>query len=299
MANNTTKVWFITGSSTGFGRSLTEAILKRGDHVVATARKPEQLSNLVDQYPETMKAVQLDVTKPQEVRDTVNVALDAFGRIDVLVNNAGYGALGAIEELSDDVIRRQFETNVFGALDIMRVVLPVMRKQRYGHIVNFSSVAGFVAFMGTGIYCGTKFALEGISEALAKEVAPLGIKVTIIEPGAFRTDFNGRSLVTPDELIDDYTSTCGQFLQWIRNMDNNQPGDPDKAALAIIQAVESDNPPLRLALGADAVNAIDAKLKSVKEELDTWKSVACDTAFEGVEVGAIGGSVKTLLSVAS
>jgi NAD(P)-dependent dehydrogenase (short-subunit alcohol dehydrogenase family) len=292
MAENRTKVWLITGSSTGFGRSLTKTVLKHGDCVVATARKLEQLSDLVTQYPETIKPVQLDVTKPQEVRNAVNAALDTFGRIDVLVNNAGYGALGAIEEFTDEAIRHQFETNVFGALDVMRVVLPVMRKQRNGHIINVSSVAGFVSFVGTGIYCGTKFALEGISEALAKEVAPLGIKVTIIELGAFRTDFNGRSLVTPDTLIDDYASTCGEFLQWIHNMNGKQPGDPDKAALAIIQAVTSNNPPLRLALGADAVNAIDAKLKSVKEELDTWKSVACDTAFEGVEVGAIGGEAK-------
>ena len=299
MASNTTKVWFITGSSSGFGRSLTKAVLKRGDRVVATARKLEQLSDFIDQYPETLKAVRLDVTKPQEVRYAVNAALDTFGSIDVLVNNAGYGALGAIEEFSDDAIRHQFETNVFGALDVMRVVLPIMRKQRHGHILNISSVAGFTSFEGTGIYCGTKYALEGLSEALAKEVAPLKIKVTIVEPGAFRTDFNGRSLVTPDILIDDYASTSGEFIDWIRNMDGKQPGDPDKAATAIIQAVESDNPPLRLALGADAVDAIETKLKSVKEELDTWKSVAYDTAFEGVEVGAIGGSAtKTSLSVA-
>lgn len=283
------RVWLITGSSTGFGNALTKAILKQGDRVIATARKPEQLSNLVAQYPETAKAVRLDVTNPQEVRDAVKAAVDTFERIDVLVNNAGYGALGAIEELGDKSIRQQFETNVFGTLDVMRAVLPVMRKQRSGHIVNWSSVAGFVAFEGTGIYCGTKFALEGISEALVKEVAPLGIKVTIIEPGAFRTDFNGRSLVMPESIIDDYASTSGEFLGWIRDMDGKQPGNPDKAALAIIQAVKSDNPPLRLALGADAVDAIDTKLASVKEELARWRGVACNTTFDGVQVGVIGG----------
>jgi NAD(P)-dependent dehydrogenase (short-subunit alcohol dehydrogenase family) len=287
MADNT-RVWFITGSSTGFGRSLTEAVLKHGDRVVATARKPEQLGDLVDQYPETAKAIRLDVTNPNEVRDAINSALDTFGRIDVVVNNAGYGVLGAIEEVSDDAIRHQFETNVFGALDVMRAVLPVMRKQHSGHILNISSVGGFVAFGGTGIYCGTKFALEGLSEALAKEVESLGIKVTIVEPGAFRTDFNGRSLAVPDRLIDDYASTSGEFLNWIQDMDGKQPGDPNKAALAMIQAVESDNPPLRLPLGADAVSTISEKLESVKAELDAWEQVAINTAFEGVEVGAIG-----------
>lgn len=282
------KVWLITGSSTGFGRSLSEAVLKHGDRVIATARKPEQLSDLVDQYPETAKAIRLDVTNPQEVWDAVNTSLDAFGRLDVLVNNAGYGALGAIEEVSDDTIRRQFETNVFGALDVMRAVLPTMRQQHSGHILNLSSVGGFVAFGGTGIYCGTKFALEGLSEALAQEVASLGIKVTIVEPGAFRTDFNGRSLSTPAQLIDDYSTTSGEFLKWIQEMDGKQPGDPNKAAEAMIQVVESDNPPLRLALGADAVETIAEKLESVKAELDAWKQVAIDTAFEGAEVGAIG-----------
>jgi len=287
MAN--TKVWLITGSSTGFGRSLTEAVLKHGYHVVATARKPEQLSDLVEQYPETAKAVRLDVTNPQEVRDAVKAALEAFGRIDVLVNNAGYGAVGAIEEVSDAAIRRQFETNVFGALDLTRAVLPTLRQQRSGHILNLSSVGGFVSFGATGVYCATKFALEALSEALSKEVASLGIKVTIIEPGAFRTDFNGRSLVAPEDLIEDYAPVSGAFLQWLDQMDGKQPGDPAKAAEAMIQVVESDNPPLRLALGADAVGAIEEKLKSVKEELDAWKEVAINTAFEGAEVSAIGG----------
>lgn len=289
MAETNLKVWLITGSSTGFGRSLTEAVVRRGDRVIATARKPDQLSDLVNQFPEQVKAIQLDVTNSQEVRRAVSSALDAFGRIDVLVNNAGYGAVGAIEEVSDESIRRQFETNVFGALDVMRAVLPTMRQQHSGHILNLSSVGGFVSFRGSGIYCSTKFALEGLSEALAQEVAPLGIKVTIVEPGAFRTDFNGRSLATPDHLIDDYASTSGELLKWLQEMDGKQPGDPDKAAEAMVQAVESDNPPLRLALGADAISAISEKLESVKAELDTWKKITLDTAFEGVEVGTIGG----------
>lgn len=289
MSDNSAKVWLITGSSTGFGRSLAEAVLKHGDRVIATARKPEQLADLVQQFPETAKAIRLDVTNPQEVRDAINAAVAAFGRIDVLVNNAGYGAMGAIEEVSDAAVRRQFETNVFGALDMMRAVLPVMRQQRQGHILNLSSVGGFVGFGGTGIYCSTKFALEGLSEALAKEVADLGIKVTIVEPGAFRTDFNGRSLAVPENLIEDYAPITGEFLKWLEQMDGNQPGDPDKAAAAMIQVVESDNPPLRLALGADAVGVIDEKLQSVKAELDAWKEVAVNTAYDGVTVGTIGG----------
>ena len=288
MADNT-KVWLITGSSTGFGRSLTEAVLKHGDRVVATARKPEQLSDLVNQYPETALAVRLDVTDLQNVQDAVKAAFDAFGRIDVLVNNAGYGTIGAIEEVSDEAIQRQFDTNVFGALNMMRAVLPTMRKQHSGHILNLSSVGGFVSFPASGIYCATKFALEALSEALSKEVDSLGIKVTIVEPGAFRTDFNGRSLASPDQPIDDYAPISGKMLQWLRENDGKQPGDPDKAALAMIQVVESDNPPLRLALGEDAVSAIDEKLKSVKAELDAWKEVSLDTAFEGAVFSAIGG----------
>ncbi len=288
MADNA-KVWLITGSSTGFGRSLTEAVLKKGDSVIATARKPEQLDDLVTKYTDTAKAVRLDVTNPQEVHNAVNAAIDAFSRIDVLVNNAGYGTVGAIEEVSDEAIRRQFDTNVFGALEMMRTVLPIMRQQRSGHILNVSSVGGFASFGATGIYCATKFALEALSEALAKEVAALGIKVTIIEPGAFRTDFNGRSLSAPEQLMEDYAPISGSFLKWLEDVDGKQPGDPDKAAAAMIQVVESDNPPLRLALGADAVAAIEEKLKSVKAELDAWKEVSVNTAFDGVEIGAIGG----------
>jgi NAD(P)-dependent dehydrogenase (short-subunit alcohol dehydrogenase family) len=288
MTNNT-KVWFITDSSTGFGRSLTEAVLKKGDRVIATARKLEQLDDLVAQYPGTAKAVRLDVTDLQQVHDATKAAIAAFGQIDVLVNNAGYGSMGAIEEVSNKAIRHQFETNVFGALNVMRAVLPMMRQQRSGHILNLSSIGGFVAFAGVGIYYGSKFALEGISEALAQEVAPFGIKVTIVEPGAFRTDFNGRSLAMPDRRIEDYSSTSGKLLNWVVEMDGQQPGDPHKAASAMIQATESKNPPLRLVLGADAVNLMETKLQSVKAELDAWKGVSVNTAFEGVEVGTIGG----------
>ena len=282
------KVWLITGSSTGFGRAIAEAVLAKGDRVIATARKPEQLGNLVDQYPETAKAVRLDVTNSQEIRDAIEIAIDSFGSIDVLVNNAGYGSFGAIEELSNEDIRHQFAVNFFGALDLTRGVLPLMRQKRSGHILNLSSVGGFTSFSGAGIYNATKFALEGLSEALATEVAPLGIKVTIVEPGAFRTDFSGRSLVVPDRQIDDYASTSGQFVKLAQDIDGNQPGDPIKAAEAMIQVVESDNPPLRLVLGADALGAIWDKLQSVSEENSAWEEVTINTAFEEMRATTIG-----------
>ncbi len=289
MVSSDAKVWLITGSSTGFGRALTEAVLKHKDRVVATARKPEQLNDLVNQYPDTIKAIQLDITNLQDIRAAIEAALNAYARIDVLVNNAGYGTMGAIEEVSDDDIKRQFDTNLFGALNMTRAVLPTMREQRSGHILNISSVGGVVSFAGTGIYCATKFALEAVSEALSQEVKPLGIKVTIVEPGAFRTDFSGRSIVTPERAIADYAETSGKLIQWNQEIDGKQPGDPAKAAAAMIQVVESENPPLRLALGEDSVNGITQKLESMKAELEAWKEVSINTAFEGAKIGAIGG----------
>jgi NADP-dependent 3-hydroxy acid dehydrogenase YdfG len=289
MADNHQRIWLITGSSSGFGRSLTEAVLKQGDRVVATARKPEQLEDLGQQYLETMKTVRLDVTRQREVREAVEIALSTFGRIDVLVNNAGYGTMGAIEEVSDEDIKHQFDTNLFGALNMIRAVLPTLRQQHSGHILNISSVGGMVSFAGTGIYCATKFALEAVSEALAQEVKPLGINVTIIEPGAFRTDFSGRSIVTPDQTIPDYAETSGKLIEWNQDINGNQPGDPEKAAAAMIQVVASEHPPLRLALGEDAIQGIEQKLQSVQDELETWKTISLNTAFAGATVSAIGG----------
>jgi NAD(P)-dependent dehydrogenase (short-subunit alcohol dehydrogenase family) len=289
MSTQNTKVWFITGSSTGFGRILAEQLLAKGERVVATARKTEQLKDLVDRYPDRAIALPVDVTNPQQVRAAVDHAIATFGRIDVLVNNAGYGMMGAVEEVTDAEVRQQYETNVFGALDVMRAVLPHMRRQRSGHMLNLSSVGGVVSFPRAGIYCSTKFALEALSEAMAKEVAPLGIKITLVEPGAFRTDFNGRSLITTDNLIADYDEAIGGFREWVRDVDGKQPGDPAKAVTAMIQVVESENPPLRLPLGEDSVRAIEAKLASVRAEVDTARDVAVNTAFDGVVVGAIGG----------
>lgn len=273
------KVWLITGSSSGFGRALAEAVLQHGDYLVATARKPEQLNDLVEQYPETVKAVRLDVTEPQSIQDALKSAIDTFDRIDVLVNNAGYGLLGGIEEVSNTELRNQFETNFFGALNVIQAILPQLRQQRSGHILNVSSVGGFRGFPGFGIYNGTKFALEGISEALALEVAPLGIKVTIVEPGSFRTDWAGRSMVRAENKIDDYAETSGETRSWIDEENGIQAGDPAKAASAMIKAVYSENPPQRLVLGADALELIRQKIDSVTQELDKWEQTTVDTAY--------------------
>ncbi len=284
MENNESRVWFITGCSTGFGRELAKAVLARGERVVATARKVEEVQDFEESGPELARAVRLDVTDPEEVSGAVDAALDAFGRIDVLVNNAGYGSMGGVEEISDEEIRRQFEVNVFGVLNITRAVLPHMRERRQGHIINISSVGGFVGVPGFGIYNGTKFAVEGISEALALETEPLGIRITIVEPGAFRTDWAGRSLEAAPE-IDDYKETVGQTREYIANENGNQQGNPRLAAEAMISAVEADEPPLRLPLGDDALDQIREKLDSVKQETDAWETTIVETSFEHSETG--------------
>ncbi|MBR8834718.1 MAG: SDR family NAD(P)-dependent oxidoreductase [Stigonema ocellatum SAG 48.90 = DSM 106950] len=279
MSNNEAKVWLITGSSTGFGRALAEAVLKHGDSLIATARRPEQLNDLTSEYPETAKAVRLDVTNLTEVKAAVDAALEAFGRIDVLVNNAGYGLIGALEEVSEEQIRRNFETNLFGAINMMRAVLPIMRQQKTGHILNMSAIAGFSNELGFSIYGGAKFALEGVSEAVHGEVAPFGIKVTIVEPGPFRTDFIGRSLDRAEHSMDVYKETVGKFLQFLDKIEGRQPGDPDKAAQVIIQVVNSANPPRRLVLGKYAYSKFRQKIESLTAELDAWEQVAASTDF--------------------
>lgn len=283
------KVWLITGCSTGFGRALAEAVLEKGDYLLATAREPEQLRALIEHYPETAKAVRLDVTVFKDIQAAVDTAIATFGRIDVLVNNAGHGLIAALEEVSDVDIHQFFETNFFGALRLMRAVLPIMRQQGSGHIVNMSSTAGLVGFGGSSLYCGAKFALEGTSEALAKEVEPFGVKVTLIEPGAFRTDFNGRSLATAEQFIDAYDAVSGASLQWFKEMDGQQPGNPAKAAQAIIIAVESPNPPMRLALGTDAMSLIQDKLEAVKTSLESWQQVTVSTDYTDRHAAAIRG----------
>jgi NAD(P)-dependent dehydrogenase (short-subunit alcohol dehydrogenase family) len=279
MTNNL-RVWLITGSSSGFGRSLAEAVLKHGDRVIATARKPEQLNDLVTQYPDTIKAIRLDVTQPQNVREAVATAIKTFGSIDVLVNNAGYGLIGALEEVSDEQIRRNFDTNLFGAIHLMRAVLPIMRQQQSGHIINMSAIAGFSNELGFSIYGGAKFALEGVSEAVYGEVRPLGIKVTIVEPGPFRTDFIGRSLDRAEHSMEAYQETVGMFLQFLGKIEGSQPGDPDKAAQVLIQIVNAENPPLRLVLGKYAYSKFREKIKFLTQELNEWEAIATSTDFE-------------------
>ncbi len=283
------KVWFITGTSTGFGRELAELLASRGERVVATARKPEVLAEFAAKYPDTVKAVRLDVTKPAEVHAAVSEALAAFGRIDVLVNNAGYGMVGAVEETSDSEVRRQFDTNFFGMLDVTKAILPTLRKQKSGHILNVSSVVGVIAFPAAGIYSASKFAMEAISEALAGELAPHGIKVTIVEPGAFRTAFNAGGLQVAQNRLPDYAAATDGFVGWLASMDGKQPGDPRQAAEAMLQVVESETPPLRLVLGQDAVGGVEMKLKSVQTDLDAWREVSMNVHYSDATYGTIGG----------
>ena len=261
------KVWFITGSSTGFGRHLAEEALSQGYKVVATARRPEVLQDLVEKYPDTARSVMLDVTNGDQVNAAIAEAIREFGRIDFLVNNAGYGSMGAIEEFTEEQIRRQFETNFFGALAIIRAATPILRDQGSGHIFNFSSVGGFVSFPSAGLYCASKFALEAVSESLHGELGPLGIKVTIVEPGAFRTEFNAGALDVAKNVTADIYPSTQQFLGWLRENDGKQPGNPRLAVKAIIKVAESADAPLRLPLGEDAIGAIEAKLESVKEDI--------------------------------
>lgn len=265
------RTWFITGASTGFGRALTELALNKGEQVVATARRPEVLGDLVEAYPRQALAVRLDVTDPEQVTSAVALALDRFGRLDVVVNNAGYGLLGGVEEVTDEQIRAQFDTNLFGALAVTRAVLPQLRQQGAGHLVQISSTAGQGTAPSLGIYCATKWALEAFSEALAAEVAPLGIRVTIVEPGAFRTDFATRSLITATPMPE-YDATVGQMKHQLAQMfaQIDHLGDPAAAARAIFDVVEAPTPPLRLPLGANATATIRSALATRQEELEKW-----------------------------
>ena len=242
-------VWFITGCSTGFGRELAKLVLERGWCAVVTARDPRKIQDLVAETDGRGLALKLDVTDSAQVAEAVKKAEATFGKIDVLVNNAGFGYMAAVEEGEDDEVRAIFETNFFGLVDVTRAVLPGMRRRRSGHILNISSIGGFVGFPSSGYYNATKFAVEGLSEALAKEVEPLGIKVLIVEPGRFRTDLAGRSLKQTANGIEDYAQNAGARRKEISSDSGNQPGDPVRAARAIIDAVQSSNPPLRLVLG--------------------------------------------------
>ena len=281
MADDDMPVWFITGCSTGFGRELARLVLARGWRAVMTARNPDQIADLAEGHGSRALALRLDVTDRDSVRSGVRAAEERFGRIDVLVNNAGYGYLAAIEEGEEDGIRAQFETNVFGLIALTQAVLPGMRTRRRGHVVNVSSIGGLVSFAATGFYHATKYAVEGLSESLSIEGAPLGIKVTIVEPGPFRTDWAGRSIIESATVIDDYDETAGARRRQTRERSGNQAGDPVRGAEAIITAVTSPNPPLRLLLGAPAFELAGKKLDQLRAEFDRWKPVTLGADFPG------------------
>lgn len=270
-------VWFITGCSTGFGRELACAVRGRGQRVVVTARDTSSLAEFSSD--DGCLIAPLDVTSPTQIGAAIALAEARFGRIDVLVNNAGYGYLAAVEEGEEDQVRAMFETNFFGLAHLIQAVLPGMRQRRSGHIVNVSSVGGLIGFPGIGFYNATKFAVEGLSEALAKEVAALGIKVTVVAPGPFRTDWAGRSLKTPKNPIAAYAETAGARRAAIQNRSGHQPGDPQRAAAAIIAAVEAQQPPLHLVLGRIAYDGVRSKLHDFNAELETWRDVSLSADY--------------------
>jgi NAD(P)-dependent dehydrogenase (short-subunit alcohol dehydrogenase family) len=271
------RVWFITGASRGFGALIAQEALAAGDAVVATARDPATVTARSGAH-ERLLATRLDVTSETEAHAAVGAAVKKFGRIDVLVNNAGYGLLGAIEEASAEETQKLFGTNVFGLLGVTRAVLPHMRRQRSGRIINLSSVGGYTGYPGWGVYGATKFAVEGISEALAGEVAPLGIHVTVVEPGFFRTDFlDETSLSRTAQEIEDYRDTVGKTRAHAADVNRGQRGDPRKLAKAFMRLVDDRNPPIRLPLGSDTVERIENKHAHVEQELAAWREVATST----------------------
>ncbi|MEG0879774.1 MAG: oxidoreductase [Janthinobacterium sp.] len=273
------RVWLITGASRGIGALIAEAALADGNAVVATGRNAaavvERLGTCAALLP-----IALDVTNEEQIRLGVRVALEHFGRIDVLVNNAGFGLLAAVEESGDADVRRMFDTNVFGLLNVTRAVLPTMRTQRSGHVINISSIGGYQAAAGFGVYSSTKFAVEGITEAMHTELKPLGIHATVVEPGYFRTDFLDASslLVAPDE-IGDYAATSGAVRRQALALNHNQPGDPQKLAAAMLRVVDAPNPPLRLPMGTDTLAAIAAKNAFVAQEMEAWRDLSASTDF--------------------
>ncbi|WP_438394006.1 oxidoreductase [Caballeronia sp. DA-9] len=278
-SSSASPVWFITGCSTGFGREIALAVLARGWRAVITARDPGSVADLASSNPENALALKLDVTSPEAVSEAIAEAKAKFGRIDVLVNNAGYGYLSAVEEGEDNEVRAMFEVNFFGAVTAIKAVLPVMREQGAGHIVNITSVGGLVGNPGSGYYAATKFALEGLGEALARETAELGIKVTTVEPGPFRTDWAGRSLKQTSKTLDAYASIAGRRRADVAANSGRQPGDPVRAALAIIAAVEAESPPSNLVLGRQGLGVVRKKLGRLINDLDTWEATTVGADF--------------------
>jgi NAD(P)-dependent dehydrogenase (short-subunit alcohol dehydrogenase family) len=277
--DTTLRTWFITGASRGFGALFVEKALAAGGAVVAAARNPQQITDRFGSPPNLL-AVKLDVTHEEEARQAAAVAVERFGRIDILVNNAGYGLLGAVEEATAEEIERIYATNVFGLLKVTRAVLPQMRKQRSGHVINLSSIGGYRSPAGWGIYCSTKFAVEGLSEALHMELAPLGIHVTVVEPGYFRTDFlDASSLAVSPNAIADYAETAGAMRELAASANHEQPGDPAKLADGLMAMVNAPYPPLRMPFGSDTVATIESENARVAAELAKWRDLAVSTDF--------------------
>lgn len=274
------RTWLITGASRGFGTLIAEQALRAGDAVIATARNPQDITDRLGDHPNLL-AVRLDVTREEDAHQAVAQGIKRFGRIDVLINNAGFGVLGAVEETSASETERLFATNVFGLLNVTRAVLPHMRAQRSGRVINISSIGGYQAYMGWGVYGSTKFAVEGISEALHQELAPLGIHATVVEPGFFRTDFlDEQSLIKTALVLPDYDETVGKMRTFAEAANHAQPGDPLKFAEAMLALVNAPNPPQRLALGSDTIARIEAKNRLVAQELAEWNELALSTDFK-------------------
>ena len=278
-ASQQNKVWFITGASTGFGRLLTEHLLALGANVIATARKPDQLTPLVTKYPANLQILPLDVTSQPQIDAAVSDALARFGHVDVLVNNAGYGVNGAIEEVSEDEYIPMFQTNVFGLINVTKALLPQFREHGTGNIVNISSIGGLIGSPGWGYYNASKFAVEGLSMALAGEMEPLGVHVTVVEPGPFRTDFLGRSGVEAKTVIPAYTPTAGKAREYLNTQSGKQPGDPQRAVEAIVAAVSAPKPPKHLILGKIALNRWKARLAEWGTEVTEWEETTLGTDF--------------------
>lgn len=282
MSNTTPKVWFITGASRGFGLEVARAALARGDYVAATARRPEAVAAALGTH-DRLLSLALDVTSEAQAVAAAEAAVARFGRIDVLLNNAGYGLLGAVEESSADEVEKLFATNVFGLLNVTRAVLPHMRRTGSGHVVNISSIGGYSAYAGWGVYGATKFAVEGLTEALAIELEPLGIHATVVEPGFFRTDFLDRSSLVKTAIeYPDYAATVGEMRALMASANHQQPGDPKKLAEALLVLADSPQPPVRLPLGSDTVAKIADKHRFVDRELEQWRSLAVSTDHDDV-----------------
>lgn len=277
------KVWFITGAARGIGLEILKAVLETGDNVVATVRSSaESLSDKLGN-PENLEVILLDITDEQQAVAAANEAVQKFGRIDVLVNNAGYGLLSAVEEATADEVRKNFETNVFGLLNVTRAVLPHMRQKRSGHIINISSVGGLSGYIGWGVYGSTKFAVEGLTEALALELAPLGIHATVVAPGFFRTEFlDAASLTRSGNIIPDYAETVGEMRKFATQANKKQPGDPVKLAKAIVKVAGAEKPPVHLPLGKDSLQRYREKTTNFEKDIEAWYDVITGTDHDDV-----------------